>query len=726
MTEDRANGVRRGSGRTMMNTVGHHGSGSEQVNEERALSGEAALAELRRRLGDGLAGRRWTKTQLARRAELGRTTVSEAFRKDGPVPSEQTVGALADALRLPCEELLGLRRRATSPGTGSGETKERPVEDVPGLGRPISECDPHALEVHPAGPAVIAAGSANGPKERVLSGYVWREHDRVLAEAVREAASGRSRIVVLVGSSSTGKTRACWEAVQPLAAEGWKLWHPFDPTRAEAALEDLHRVGPQTVVWLNEAQHYLGDREYGERIAAALHHLLTSSEHGPVLILGTLWPEYAQQYRAVPAPGKPDPHSRVRELLAASTLAVPEYFDAPALAAAAALAEDGDTLLADTLTRTSTDGRVPQDLAGASALLDRLHDVTPPARALLQAAMDARRLGVGLHLPQAFLTDAAIDYLTDLEHDQLTDNWAPLAYAELAATVHGKQAPLRPANPRPARRPTPPTAATPSSSPPSGPVVRLADYLEQHGRTTRSHLCPPASFWHAAHTHLTHPDDLENLVEAAFNRYRLQWRHLLLHRAVQQGSSMALNMWGAELEESRGRERAEIFYREAADHGHIRALSRLARLRQEAEDWEGAEIFYREAADRGDVSALSNLAWVRERAGDLEGAESLYREAADRGDVSALSNLAWVRERAGDREGAETLFREAADRGDADALLMLGTLRQSAGELEGAETLYREAVDRGTPDALFRLAGLRESAGDREGAEALWREAAER
>ncbi|CAM5651724.1 hypothetical protein GCM10010266_68490 [Streptomyces griseomycini] len=29
--------------------------------------------------------------------------------------------------------------------------------------------------------------------------------------------------------------------------------------------------------------------------------------------------------------------------------------------------------------------------------------------------MDARRLGVGLHLPQAFLTDAAADYLHDAE-----------------------------------------------------------------------------------------------------------------------------------------------------------------------------------------------------------------------------------------------------------------------------------------------------------------------
>ncbi|MEU8927385.1 hypothetical protein AB0D10_41805 [Kitasatospora sp. NPDC048545] len=77
---------------------------------------------------------------------------------------------------------------------------------------------------------------------RVLPGYVARGHDRELGTAVAEAAGGRSGMLVLVGSSSTGKTRACWEAVQPLAGHGWTQWHPFDPTRAEAALADLERV----------------------------------------------------------------------------------------------------------------------------------------------------------------------------------------------------------------------------------------------------------------------------------------------------------------------------------------------------------------------------------------------------------------------------------------------------------------------------------------------------
>ncbi|MFE6086023.1 hypothetical protein [Streptomyces virginiae] len=710
-----------------------------------------ALTELREGLRAGMARMRLNQTELAGLAGLGRTTVSETFSPTKPVPSHETVAALARALRLPAEELLELRRRA--------------VEDTgvrSGPGRPIREWDPYDLEVHPAGPDDAASGP-RGSGARTLPGYVRREHDRVLAEAVEDAAAGRSRAVVLVGGSSTGKTRACWEAVQPLAAQGWRLWHPFYPTRAQDALDGLSRVEPRTVVWLNEAQHYLGDPTVGERIAATVHQILITAERGPVLVLGTLWPDYAKQYTALPTPGRPDPHSRVRELLAGRTLSVPDTFDAPALAAATALAEDGDRLLADALGRAGADGRVAQDLAGAPELLNRYRDATPAATVVLQVAMDARRLDVGLHLPQAFLTDAAADYLTDTDYDQLTDDWVELAFAELAELVHGRQAPLRSTTPRTVRRPPVP-ALVPAAQGPThsaaGPVFRLADYLEQHGRTTRRHLCPPASFWHAAHTHLTDPDDLGNLTQAAQIRHRLQWAHALRHRAADHGNASALSHLAKVREEAGDREGAEALYQQAADRGDTDALYRLAEMREEAGDLDSAEALARQAADHGDNAfALKHLAFMRELTSDLDSAEALYRQAADHGSTSALLSLAVMREEAGDREGAEALAWEAADHGDnafalkhlaemreeagdrkgvealvrrtaahssTKALLGLAEMRKEAGDQERAEALARQAADHGDTDALYALAVMREEAGDREGAEALARQAADR
>lgn len=450
-----------------------------------------ALGELRTRLERGMVRARLNQTELAGLTGLGRTTVSEALSVKKPVPSAQTVSLIARVLKLPVRELMELQRTAA-------ESASSTPLGVPG--RPIGQWEPHDLEVHPAGPGRTTTGS-DAPVLRALPGYVRRGHDRVLADAVRDATAGYSRVVVLVGTSSTGKTRACWEAVQPLAGQGWLLWHPFDPTRAEAALEDLHLVGPRTVVWLNEAQHYLGDQAAGERIAAAVHHLLVSPERGPVLVLGTLWPEYEHRYTALPAPGTEDPHSRVRELLSGRTVNVLDTFGPQALAAATVLAEGGDRLLGDTLTRTRADGRVTQDLAGVPELLNRYQHAGPAARALLEAAMDARRLGVGLHLPPNFLTDAASDYLSQTDYDDLPVDWAEVAFAELAKPVHGKQAPLRRTTLRPSRRPPSPTAgANREATTPLGPQFRLADYLEQHGRQTRRHLCPPASFWDAAHT----------------------------------------------------------------------------------------------------------------------------------------------------------------------------------------------------------------------------------
>ncbi|WP_088245474.1 helix-turn-helix transcriptional regulator [Streptomyces sp. LUP47B] len=706
-----------------------------------------ALTELRSRLTGGLARARLNQTQLAARAELGRTTVSEALSSKKPVPSRETVAALAGALKLPVQELLVLQRTAA---------EESGTVTTGGPGRPIGQWDPHDLEVHPAGQGGGAAGSDTAAV-RALPGYVAREHYRVLGDAVRDAAAGHSRILVLVGGSSTGKTRACWEAVQPLEEKGWRLWHPFHPGRAEAALENLHRVGPRTVVWLNEAQHYLGDPVSGERIAAAVHHLLISRERGPVLVLGTLWPEYEKQYTALPRPGAEDPYSRTRELLAGRTLTVPDAFDAPALAAAADLAESGDRLMADALTRARTDGHMTQDLAGAPQLLSRYQNASPAAKAVLEAAMDARRLGVGLHLPQAFLTDAAIDYLDQSDYDQLTDDWVELAYAELARLVHGKQAPLRRTTPRPPRRP-PATAATEAPAT-AGPQFRLADYLEQHGRAAPRRPCPPNSFWLAALTHLTHPDDLHNLTEAAENSHRLQWAHHLRHRAADHGSPHALYRLAVMREKAGDQEGAEALARQAADHGSTEALYCLAGMREEAGDREAAEALFRQAAAHGNTLALVGLAemWektgdregaealllrhaadhgnnvplyvlalTRERAGDQEGAAALLlRGAAAQGDTATMCRVAVMREKAGDREGAEALFRQAADQGSTVALLGLAEMREEAGDQEGAEALLWRAADDGDTVALYRLAVMREKAGDQEGAEALARQAAD-
>ncbi len=95
--------------------------------------------------------------------------------------------------------------RGTPRQASSVADQQRPGRDSAAAGRPLDEVtDPFALEVHrPVQPEDPQLGLP------ILPAYVPREHDTELGSVVRAAAEGRSGIAVLVGGSSTGKTRAC-------------------------------------------------------------------------------------------------------------------------------------------------------------------------------------------------------------------------------------------------------------------------------------------------------------------------------------------------------------------------------------------------------------------------------------------------------------------------------------------------------------------------------------
>ncbi|MGW2770734.1 helix-turn-helix domain-containing protein [Streptomyces sp. NPDC001275] len=96
---------------------GEHIGGREGHVHDEQNGHNPALTELRRRLTGGLARARLNQTQLATRAELGRTTVSEALSPKKPVPSSETVAALASALKLPGAGAAGV---AAGCGRGVG------------------------------------------------------------------------------------------------------------------------------------------------------------------------------------------------------------------------------------------------------------------------------------------------------------------------------------------------------------------------------------------------------------------------------------------------------------------------------------------------------------------------------------------------------------------------------------------------------------------------------
>ena len=389
------------------------------------------------------------------------------------------------------------------------------------------------LEVHRA-IDITSQDTAEPPALPELPAYVTREHDGALARVVEAAAGGASGIAVLVGGSSTGKTRACWEALELLRGrpEPWRLWHPINPTRAEAALADLGWTGPYTVVWLNEAQSYLDPAEpgLGERVAAGLRELLRDPARAPVLVLATLWPGH---WGALTAPTSTDAHPQARELLEGHAIWVPHEFGSTDLALLAS--QTGDDARLDEAAGRARDGQITQYLAGVPVLLDRYHAASPATRALIWAAMDARRLGCGSHLPLALLQDAVRGYLTDTEEEQAGGDWLPRALDYATAPCRGIPGVLTRVETTAARnRRTRATDSKASTEPQPGPLYRLADYLDQHGRVHRAGQIPPIDFWTATAGH-AHPADLYTLGDAAWARglYRdaaQLYKHAIAHR----------------------------------------------------------------------------------------------------------------------------------------------------------------------------------------------------
>jgi hypothetical protein len=332
---------------------------------------------------------------------------------------------------------------------------------------------------------------------------------------VRAASDDRSGIAVLVGGSSTGKTRACWEALALLRDQEppWRVWHPIDPARPDAALRELAGIRPRTVVWLNEAQFYFNaEAGLGERVAAGLRELLRDPGRSPVLVLATLWPDFWDVLTARSTDGD-DLHAQARELLGGQDITVPAVFT-PSQIGQLTWAGDLRLVLA---ARSAQDGEVIQFLAGAPELLARYRNAPPAARALISVAMDARRLGMGVGLPRAFLETAAPGYLTDAEWDGLGEDWLEQALAYAAVPCKGARGPLTRIRPRPASRAASNRRDHPTSTvAAAGPLYRLADYLDQHGRAHRASQIPPAEFWAAA-THAV-PGDQAVLGEAAHDR----------------------------------------------------------------------------------------------------------------------------------------------------------------------------------------------------------------
>ncbi|MFB6573151.1 hypothetical protein [Streptomyces noursei] len=453
-------------------------------------------------------------------------------------------------------------------------------------GKPLSELDPYALEVHQS---ITVAEAEPTP---TLPAYVVRDHDRHVRERIDRVVSGQSVIVTLVGETSTGKTRTLWEAIQQLPPK-WRLWQALDSAPHADLAAELEKVGPHTVVWLNEAQRLLltADPTEGEQAAAALRRIMQSPERRPVLILVTLWPKYWDQLTSEPHDGHRDLHPHARHVLNGSSIRVPVTFEPDDLGKLREAAAR-DARLAQAMEHAEQ-RQVTQYLAGVPALIQRYETAPPPVRALIDAAMDIRRLGYGEHMPLELIEAAAYEYLTDLEFDYLPDDWLEVALAYAAKPQRGIRGPLTRVRPR-------------RKGVTEGPVrYRLADPLDHLGREERRRLSPPPGLWGLLIHHST-PAEALNIGRSAGYRGLYRTAVALYKKSADSGSSEATRGI-AEILSMTDRKRETVeWYEEAHSLGSSNALRFAAQtlVTCEEADWDSAKTYYMRAALQGDVFAL--------------------------------------------------------------------------------------------------------------------------
>jgi hypothetical protein len=395
-------------------------------------------------------------------------------------------------------------------------------------GRLVTQWNPLDLGMH----KVIGGGP--------LTAYVTRPHDELL-RAVMDPSVTASRLVVLSGGSSTGKTRAAWEAVASRLPD-WQLDYPHNPAALRERLDA--GVAPGTVLWLGELRQY-ADADGGEEVLGRLAGLLDGEG---ILIVTTAWPEQLAAYAAAAPPeaARAPAYEAAGRLLkplhslagrepaavdpgAGGLIEVPGKFTGDDLES---LAASGDQTLAEAAARAAAagdPGQVTQYLAGVPDLLNRYSGPAdkpygPYGQAVITAAMDAARLGHASLLPGALLQEAAVGYLNDDQRTWAIAEWRDGALDWASQELKGAVRALRP---------VPPGEGTGVAG------YRLADYLDQHGRSAREGKLGPASLWDALAARTASVTDLRRIAWSAQSRGLYRYAAALWTAAVAQGSALA-------------------------------------------------------------------------------------------------------------------------------------------------------------------------------------------
>jgi hypothetical protein len=566
----------------------------------------SCLSLIRLQTGKSLKDLEAASVRLAKRdgrfRELKRSTVSSALNGTTRI-NKQLLESLLAALSVAEPERSRVMEAwiRVSSGPARGPTNS---------GR-CDEASPRQLGIH----ATITADDATNE----LTSYVKRDFDVRLQDVIAKGVDAGC-FVVLMGGSSTGKTRSLYEAVMNVVPDWWLV----QPTRTRDIVDLVEAPIDKIVLWLDDLHRFLG----GE--PALTNDMVTRLVRKRTIVVGTLWPEEYHARKTLRCTDGPDTHADGRRLLeSADVVSVPDGFTEKEHEAAADLA------LTDSRLRAAiavSDAGITQVLAAGPDLVHRWEQAPDPyTKAVITAAADARRLGVQGPLSEEALTAAMAGYLTPTQRVAPPDTWLERALRHATAPLNGAVSALTP-------------VAGPQAGVSAGFVV--ADYLVQHIRRVQRTACPPESLWTALTDFVEFPDDLRRLAAAAIARLRYRYAELALRRLMNTDGRASEDLATLLVRRDRIAEAITLLGQPNAqtDRGRTTRRAELADLQSRAEALseaathdELARARYAELlADAGHTDRVR----TRVAAGDINAIDQLADLLAERGCLGELRELA--------------------------------------------------------------------------------------
>jgi TPR repeat protein len=554
--------------------------------------------------------------------------------------------------------------------------RETAIISLVGSGRDLplvrDVVDRALLGIHPAIP--LPAG-ADPRLSNDLPEYVPRDLDADLRAALR-ATSTNGGFLIVVGRAASGKTRTCYEAIKSTLGD-WRLCMPSNAEQITALASSGADLS-HTVIWLNEAQKFLGN---GMLTVETVRRLLSDSQR-PVVLIGTIWPDIYEALRSPPEEGS-DFNRDASEILAlARRFAMADKMNDAEQARALELSE-ADPRIEEALSHEGGSS-VTEVLASAPELIHRWNQADSPyGAALVGAAVHARLLNHPEPVPLKVLEPLATDLLSGADKATAPPDWLSEAVIWACKPVRGIAAPL-----------------TPYAS--EVGVVDgfcVSDILVQHGSRIHPdvHQTTSQKQWTIIIDNAS-PGACTRLGGFALLQENYKRSHEAFIKAVDSGSVHAMLFAGASaIIEDTSSELGMSLLRRASDAGNATAsviLGRLLLISGNLE--EGQDRILRGAVDGEYADALGFLGSHLMKHAKSEEALPILRRAASQGDADAMFFLAGalLRDDAKQEEALE-LLRQAADIGHLRAMCTLGSKLLSEGEEEEGLSLLRDAAEQG-------------------------------